>query len=117
MAITYGSGYARTQDATTWRSALVIRQAHRAQNLALRFGGAGIDYRVMAYGVAGDELLASGASGTDTVTRIAGLPECLACQRVELQVHLTSGSTGIDVQAEASWVPLGNGPDVMQESR
>ncbi len=107
----YGVGFVVASD-RTWRRAFALKRAYNARLLTLRLKGLGLDYRVVVDGAAGQEVVTSGATGVNQLTRIT-LAECLAGRTLEVLVRLTSAvAAPVDVFVEASWVQIGQGAEM-----
>lgn len=91
-----------------WKSVLRIDNAHDGRLYAIRLRGQNVTYRLIADGHAGRETVVSGtiAAGDPTTVRLAGIPETIGAATLLLEARLTTGSTAVDVRAEASWLPI-----------
>lgn len=90
------------------RSVLRIENAHLGRLYAIRLRGQNLTWRLVADGHCGRDTVASGtiAAGDLTTSRLTGIPETIGAAILLLEVRLTTGSTPVDVRAEASWVPI-----------
>ena len=92
---------------TGWKGVLRIEEAEQGYLYAVRLRGAGVDYRVICGGAAGDETVSSGSITGTTPIRPTGLPtESWGGSELRIEAKLTGAGACVQLFSEVTWIPV-----------